>query len=444
LEILKSQSLVTLFDYFNKNSIDYCVVGDAELLPEIINGDVDIVISESDFSIVVSALTKFCNDSDCRLVQVLKHEVTAFYYVLSFLDENKEVAYLHPDICSDYCREGRLLISSDRFLKNKRIAKSRSGDEKPFYAPPPEVDFIYYLIKKIEKGSVDQVQLAHLRYRYFESPFECEEYAKEYFTDIEISSFLKYIKDNKLDGINNVLPKLKRKLLMSRRSTVWGKCKNVFRKTKRIFQPTGLIIAFLGPDGAGKTAIGECLEKDLAPAFRGVRRFHLKPRVLLKDRNQSGVSVDDPHSQPSRGVVASLLKLGYFLADYLWGFISLIQQLKIRSHLIIFDRYFHDLLVDPVRYRYGAPMWVAKLVSVFIPKPDLFIILDAPANVIQARKQEVSLEETERQRKAYLEFAASQDNCIVLDTSIGIEETALLGSTKVLEFMEERLASRLM
>ena len=60
------------------------------------------------------------------------------------------------------------------------------------------------------------------------------------------------------------------------------------------------------------------------------------------------------------------------------------------------------MLVDPRRYRYGGAMWLARWVGKIIPKPDLWILLDAPAEVLQKRKQEVPPEETARQRRAYL------------------------------------------
>jgi hypothetical protein len=34
-----------------------------------------------------------------------------------------------------------------------------------------------------------------------------------------------------------------------------------------------------------------------------------------------------------------------------------------KGTLLICDRYYHDLLVDPRRYRYGGPAWAAKLVG---------------------------------------------------------------------------------
>jgi thymidylate kinase len=68
---------------------------------------------------------------------------------------------------------------------------------------------------------------------------------------------------------------------------------------------------------------------------------------------------------------------------------------------MIFDRFYDDILVDNRRYRYGGNIKIAKLVRAFIPKPALYFVLTADANVIHQRKKEVSYKELERQIIAY-------------------------------------------
>ena len=69
--------------------------------------------------------------------------------------------------------------------------------------------------------------------------------------------------------------------------------------------------------------------------------------------------------------------------------------------MVIFDRYYDDILVDPKRFRYGGNLAFANFMRKFIPKPDLYFILIADAKIIYERKQEVPFEELERQIEAY-------------------------------------------
>jgi len=72
---------------------------------------------------------------------------------------------------------------------------------------------------------------------------------------------------------------------------------------------------------------------------------------------------------------------------------------------------------DPRRDRYGAPMWMARLVGRLIPQPGMYLVLDAPAEILQQRKQEVSFVASKHQRLAYLRLASSIPNAVVIDAS---------------------------
>ncbi len=58
---------------------------------------------------------------------------------------------------------------------------------------------------------------------------------------------------------------------------------------------------------------------------------------------------------------------------------------------------------------------MVRAIGWFAPKPDLFVILDAPAEVLQKRKREVTPEETDRQRKAYAALADRLERSVVVD-----------------------------
>jgi len=185
----------------------------------------------------------------------------------------------------------------------------------------------------------------------------------------------------------------------------------------------GIIVALLGPDGAGKTAIGDQLQLKLKTIFQEQTRFHLRPRFLWKSNGSEKNAVTNPHGKASRGVILSFAKLIYFWLDYALGYLLYINPLKKKGHFVLFDRYYYDVLIDTKRYRYSGPVWIVRFVGWFIPEPDLYIILDAPPEIIHARKQEVPLEETRKQRCAYLKFAEETPNTFVLNTEQTLEET---------------------
>lgn len=161
---------------------------------------------------------------------------------------------------------------------------------------------------------------------------------------------------------------------------------------------SGFTICFLGPDGSGKSTIIEKLVKKQLP-FRSHNYFHLKP--FPSKIGKPSVPVENPHKFPPYSVTKSYVKLVYFIFQYNFGWLKNIFLLKRKSSLIIFDRYYDDLLVDSKRYRFGGNIKIAERARSFIPKPELYIILSAEAETIYKRKQEVPFKELNNQITRY-------------------------------------------
>jgi thymidylate kinase len=138
-----------------------------------------------------------------------------------------------------------------------------------------------------------------------------------------------------------------------------------------------------------------------------------------------------------------LAKLAFWWVDYgLLGYATDIYPSLARSTLVLFDRYYHDLIVDAKRYRYGGPMWAVQLVSRLIPRPDLVILLDAPPEVLYARKQEFPFAEARRQREAYLDLVKGLSNGYVIDASKPLDQVVAEAEQVILEYLARRTARR--
>lgn len=180
----------------------------------------------------------------------------------------------------------------------------------------------------------------------------------------------------------------------------------------------GYRLCVLGPDGSGKSTALEGILPRLEEACKEVRLRHLKPTLVGKSRVASRGVVTDPHKLPARGLAGSTAKILFWLGE---AWVDALRDMRPALSIQVFDRYFHDILVDPRRYRYGGSRGVARFIARLMPQPDLLLILDAPAATVQARKQEVTPEETARQRGAYLQLAGSMQQARVIDAAQPID-----------------------
>ena len=180
-------------------------------------------------------------------------------------------------------------------------------------------------------------------------------------------------------------------------------------------------IAFLGCDGSGKSAVIDGLKSLLEAEGHQVTLGHWRPKAFGTASSTASQAADDPHGQSPRGFAASVLKLGWLWLNW-WAAWFRHLRTNSRSGFVLFDRYHGDLLVDPIRYRYDGPMWLAKLASRLMPQPDIVFFLDAPPDVLLARKQEVPIETLVRSREAYLSLAETNDKVRVIDASLPFEQ----------------------
>lgn len=219
---------------------------------------------------------------------------------------------------------------------------------------------------------------------------------------------------------------------------------------RRMAAPTGLWVAFMGPDGAGKTTVAEAYRARLSTLFDAghQHQFHWRPRWLpapgrLAGKSEAEIVVEDPHGKPPRGRLVSLLRFGYFWLDFVLGHWVRVRPLLVRRNLVSFDRCYFDFLVDPRRFRLQVPRWLLRLFASLVPQPDLIFVLDAPASVLRARKQELGQDEIAAQLDALRALVERQPNMRTVNVDRDVPAIVEDLERMTLEFLDRRERRRL-
>ena len=109
---------------------------------------------------------------------------------------------------------------------------------------------------------------------------------------------------------------------------------------------------------------------------------------------------------------------------------------------MIIERGWWDVLVDPRRYRMRVPEWLVGALGRLLPRPDLTFVLETPAVVSLARKQEIPAPEFERQMTRWRRMAAVRQDYQVLDGTLPLDEVHRTARGHVVSFLEQRTAAR--
>lgn len=225
-------------------------------------------------------------------------------------------------------------------------------------------------------------------------------------------------------------------------------------------------VALIGPDGAGKSTIARQLA--LAPplplkyVYMGVNLESSNlvlptTRLLLEVKRARGQRPDmaaGPHdfsrsaTRPvgikkrlAAGLKATLRFMNltaeeWFRQVIVWNYIF-------RGYSVIFDRHFyfdyyaHDVANETPNRPLHSRIHGFMLQNLY-PKPDFVIFLDAPAEVLFARKPEGRLESLERRRQEYIQLRNVVKACAVVDVSQSMDQVLQDVSELILEFQRSR------
>lgn len=421
-----SEFFTAYFQALEESYVSYVVLHGYEQYPNRIGSDVDYAVRDDDLPKAARILRETCEARDWAIAQVFHHTVYGYYFVA--FNRHSLDQTIKLDVCSHYGREFALLLTDRELLEDRR---KQSG----FYVPAPRAEFAYILAKALAKNKEAATIASRLSELHSKDPEGCGK-AFSNFTGLpEVRT------TDVCRGIMDVADwnRLRRRVMQRKSRNALFALGEIRRRMIRFLQPAGLVVGFLGVDGSGKSTLLTHLPPLLEPFFRQFHTLHFQPGVFGKTKTGS---VDRPHGKPPRSVAASWLKIFYYYTDWLLGYFADLQFRIARSSLVICDRTFDDVVVDPVRYRLQGTSMIAGLLRRTLPAPRLILILLGSAEVIHGRKSELTLGEIERQQEALQALAAKDRRIRVIDASVPAESVAETAARHILDFMTARQTAR--
>ena len=380
-----AQHISQVIDFLNNNA-EYAVLRNYEGLPDNNKSrDIDIIITRSSYRNIKHELVNLIDRSGWKIINYLNSD-RLITYVCAYQD-GLQTELVQWDFFFNTSVWGIMLMDADEFLASRQF----NG-------------FLYHA--DIAAQFLD---------KYLYNRAVGSQYPKKYDDTRQIAEHLPFVeqKIKSLYGANSVAEcdNLGRSRLLLSAIT-----DNVTRRPIRFFgeiilflwtfignyicSRTGFSIGFTGPDGSGKTTVIDLLIDNLGDVFRKAHAYyHFRPMLfgnlgdvahsagLKKDVDRN---YDKPHRGGKTGIVSSSCRLLYYATDYIAGYFIKIKT-KIRiTRLVIFDRYYTDIICDSRRSRiYLNHRFLYWFGRIFIPTLEYNILLTASTETILARKHEL-------------------------------------------------------
>lgn len=424
-----SSLLTGLFEQLDKNGILWAVMRGWERLPEWTRYDVDILVRKSDvFDALRIATEVGARNGWVHYGQLDFGDMRSAW----FLKDNGGQSYLRLDFITGFSYRGISAMNTDADLQ------MRIWTDKGFWRMPDGHAGAIVLLKQIlTHGEVDsETRKTQVLKGVKEDGFNrivCATVGEK------LGGILvECARREDWDGIKKLATEVKRYYFRFTPLHLLQMSGYVFRVVEKLIFPyLHCLVVLIGPDGCGKTTVGDAIEaRFMNRPFTSIKRIRMNfgmPRlrnifallvrcigIRLKHKEEPKpgsrhMGMHRPHS-----MFRSMVYVVYYGVGMLIGRLKLFFW-RAFSGLVIADRYFYDYYY--MRGYVNCPHWFIRIFEIFAPSPDLVFVLNRPAADIYAQKPELTVEEIKRQQDAIMQVFGCRKNVRIIDASHGVECT---------------------
>lgn len=378
----------SVFGFLNEKA-DYAVLRNFEGLPDKNTArDIDIIITRQSYKAIKKSLVELIDKSGWKIVTYLHSDRLITFVCAATTEEATDI--VQWDFFFDTSVWGIQLMSAEEFLAHKQF----NGF---LYYMGTEGQFLDKYLYNRAVGSKYPEKYRATREAVETSPIVAEKL-------IATFGYKTIAECDKANGRMLLLAALRSNMKKRPLALIGSIIYFLYTFIKNyICSNTGISIGFTGPDGSGKTTIIDLLLERIAPVFgKAHKYYHFRPTLfgnLGEVAHSAGIKkeVDRDYSNPHRGgktgKASSLARLAYYSIDYIVGYFVKVKTAIRITRVVIFDRYFTDIICDSRRSRiYLNPKFLYRWGKLFIPSLDYNILLTASSDSILARKRELDKE----------------------------------------------------
>jgi thymidylate kinase len=418
-----SELLHSLFDLLEIKEMRFLVLRNHQGLPESNNArDVDILVSPQTEPKSINAIVgELSKRFKANIIWINELDYLSGFVIARQLEDGT-ITYLKLDFFYGLKWRGLEFVDADEVLSSRVKIKN-------YYIPDPGHEAVVHLLNGV-------LYSKFIKDKYIPIIINgCDNYSDTFMSLINSSGIdsLKHkikvvISGLKTEGVaNNILAFRKAlitRMIMHHASprSVKGFWQSVITElvTRRRM---GYLISFSGPDGSGKSTIMKyVLEFFSLPGItKQVVPHHFLPegipplhRLVKVNKKLSKQDYTNPYSEKPVGRLSSLVRFCYYTVAFLVANLRYISPQKKRNEVVIFDRYYPDLIADPTRARLSISQSViSRIFSLVAAVPDVALVFIASPETLISRKGELTEQKAKQLVKDYTSICINSEFTLI-------------------------------
>lgn len=402
---IKQKFIVNFFKELEAKR-NYCILRNYEQYPEKMGDDIDIIVDADEDNVVREEILPIVEKMGWDYH--VKFFKDGFTPIICMYTTNDTVDTCQIDVYTKFQWRGNLFADGKAVLRTCRRYKD-------FLVASHGCDLAITLVKEF-MGS----HKVREKYRIKMAQFAKDDKEGFYATLEGIYGSLtdklyEYCISEQFDKIDAMAePFMKKIKSQNYKVYLERSLKGFIERFDHWLNPEGKMIAFVGPDGSGKTTLIGKLDNSMERLFpHNSRIFHRRYEIFpelhtglgissMKGKIASGkpgteknqVMAGKKVKRSALSKIAALCVVLYYTLEYVIGNL-IAYKLLARRTLILYDRYFYDHFVQPTS---RDVIWPIRYILLgLVKKPDLIVHLIASGEHIFKRKQDLNPLEIDNQ-----------------------------------------------
>jgi thymidylate kinase len=415
----------------------WLILRNHEDLPDRVGHDVDIIVHPADAAAVDPLLRALVRREGLALLRAyagIEHET----FDVAAADLGGRLL-LHVDVQTAARYRGRVLVDAEDLVAQRR----RVGQ---LWVPAPAMEaYALLLHAALHRNRLKPRYAQRLAELRLTDPDGLEQLASERLGRDLARRLAAVRTEDDLMALRGRLRRgLQRRYPANPARQAWFSVRSPARQAWLRLRPRGAFVAFLGPDGSGKSTLTDLLVRRLSGhgdvlavhrVYMGSGSPLLPTRKLV--RRLHGKTGPNPKPPTLRDVAPRRLRGPlHVMADEILRYWVQVRPRLAPHGLVLTDRYAYDVLRvnNPTIQR----AWFRRLAVMIIPRPHLTLLLEGDPEAIAARKRELTVKETIRQQAAYRTLERLVPNYLPTDMTVRDERAIDLVAMKVLGAYAQR------